>query len=148
MISVIKVFLIICILLIISLNTYAEDLLNFNPDAIVVKALSHEPKDTGSLAELVDKNEIKISGENISINDLFKNLGIHPKKTKSIEAYAIMSWSIKRIRVSQKYEFLIQLGLSDDEDEMVTHVSVIPYRDRLLRYNLLNQENWRSIIFK
>lgn len=147
MIRILKRFCLIGIVFALGLELYAEDAMNLNSDEAVVKALKREPQDNGTMLDLSKKNRIELSAEAKSVDAVLRYLGIDSKNIQFIEGYTVMRWSVRRIRVSEKYELLVQFGLSDSGEDLVKEVSVIPYKERLLRHNLSNQKNWDSVVF-
>lgn len=132
-----------CILtLSISLNVARADL---NDDKLIERAMRPPIQMTGNLEEIVKKNTISIDANTKTLDAVWARMGLDPKKVSVVEGFAIMRWSVKRIRVSKKYEILVQFGVNANGIEEVISASVIPHVERLFRHNLSNQKNWSKV---
>jgi hypothetical protein len=63
-----------------------------------------------------------------------------------IEGQIRIGWSIKRIRVSPRYEIWIQGAVYSDR-EVITKVSVLPYSEKRFGFKITNREDWKNVVF-
>lgn len=134
---------VLCLLIVsLSFNIAHAD---FNDDKLVERAVQSPIQKIGTLKEIAEKNLISIDHKTTSLGAVIAKMGLDAKKTSVIESYAIMRWSVKRIRVSEKYEILVQFGVSANGIEEVISASIIPHVERLFYHNLSNQKNWSIV---
>ena len=134
-------------LFLLSMVSYAEEVVKLNTYKTIVKALTREPQNKGTLLEIAKANKIELPEKDQSLEKVFKSLKINPENTKTIEGYIDMRWTVRRIQVSLKYEMLIEFGLNANGEDTVTKISVIPHKNYLFRKDLWNKKNWDSVIF-
>ena len=118
-----------------------------NDDKLVEKILNKPILMSGTLEQVVEKNMIPINGSNKKLDAVMAQIGLEPSKISVVESYAIMRWSVKRIRVSKKYEILMQFGINAEGNEEVIGASIIPHVETLMRHNLSNRKNWPKFKF-
>ncbi|MEI6169300.1 MAG: hypothetical protein WCS52_19120 [bacterium] len=123
-----------------------EERTRLNTDQSVIKALGREPTDHGSLNELIEKNRLPVDGRPNGIGVFLKQVGLDPEKIVKIEGRIKIRGSIKRIRVSPRYEIWLQGEVYSDK-EIITKASVVPYSEKLFGYKITNREDWNNVIF-